>query len=179
MSDREKKLLYFLLGALFLIGNFVAFNHFYSPKIAETSKRKAAAESEYFQQSTILERKTEWKKPIAWLLNAEGAPTDSPTAASKLQAFIKRSADRRGLVTKKETILGAVEGNHYHRVRVRYKVNGMEQQIQQWLLEIHRPNQLQVITKFDLQPQKNDITRADCEVEVERWFLPEEDTATL
>ncbi len=171
MSDREKKLLTFLLVTLFLIGNFFAFDQLYLPKMAEVQRREVAAEGKLLNARNVLAQGDQWKKTLAWLESAEGRPVSYQTANSNLQSFIKRSADRRGLTTKKEVILEKVDSANYSRARVRYKVNGAEQQIQQWVLEIHKPRQLQVITKFDIQPQKNDLTKADCEVEVEKWFV--------
>lgn len=176
MSDREKKLLFSLLGALFIIANFFAYSNFYEPRIKDAEKRKKVAEATLAQSQAIMSQKADWEKTRSWLQRAEGQPTTYQTASSKLQSFVKRSADRRGLITKKEDILDQVKGANYDRVRVRFRVNGLEQQIQQWILEIHRPQQLQVITKFDLKPQKNDLTRADCEIEIEQWFIPAEES---
>jgi len=179
MSDREKKLLAVLLIALFIIANSIGFTKFYSQKINQAKLRKATAEAQYRQAELILQQKDDWGNTVNWLKRAEGKPTTYQDANASLQSYLKKSADRRGLETRKEDILDPVRSENYHRVRVRYKVNGVEKEIQQWILDIHRPQQLQVITKFDVQPQKNDTTRADCEVEVEKWFVPIDKSSTL
>jgi hypothetical protein len=48
----------------------------------------------------------------------------------------------------------------------------MEQQIQQWLMTLRQNRQLQVMTKFDMKPVNNDLTKVDCEVEVEKFIIP-------
>jgi len=174
MSDREKKLLLFLCGALFIIANFFLFSQIYAPKMQESQRREAKAESALNRGKLVMAQQEEWQKTRQWLASAEGAPTTYQKAISKLQSLASRSAKRRGLTVKREDPLPHIEGANYDRVRIRFRVNGTELQIQQWLLDIHRANQLQVITKFDLKPQKNDLTRADCEVEIEKWFVPQE-----
>ena len=84
---------------------------------------------------------------------------------------MRKQADARGLSTRDEDILPHVEGPHYTRVRVKYKLSGMEQQVQQWIMSVHQPRQFQVITRLIMKPQTNDLTRIDIEVEVEKFII--------
>ena len=46
MTDREKKLLIFLLGTLFIIVNLIALNKFYLPRLNSAKGGKKTAESD-------------------------------------------------------------------------------------------------------------------------------------
>jgi len=41
-----------------------------------------------------------------------------------------------------------------------------------WLSSIHLVEQRQVITKLEIKPLNNDLTRVEVEVEVEKWIIP-------
>jgi hypothetical protein len=48
----------------------------------------------------------------------------------------------------------------------------MERDVLSWLTTIHQTNQRQVITKMEVKPQNNDLTRIEVEIEIEKWILP-------
>ena len=173
MNSREKTLFVTLLVVLFGIANVLAFKKFYQPRVEKANSVAAKAEVELGRSLMVLEKADELESEITFLERAEGKPTTYQEAQADLQDLVKKEADRRELVTRSEDILPWLEGSHYNRVRVRYKVNGMEQQVQQWLMVLHQPRQLQVVTKLDIKPQSNDLTRVDCELEIEKWFVPE------
>lgn len=172
MSSREKSLLALLLGALLLVFNVLAYKNLYESKKVTLSSRKAAAELKFQQAEKVMLRGDDWVNAKSWLERSEGKPIAYQTAQASLQSFVEREAKKRGLITKDQKILPWQEGVYYNRVRVRYKVTGMEQQIQQWLMTLRQNRQLQVMTKFDMKPVNNDLTKVDCEVEVEKFIIP-------
>lgn len=174
MSEREKTLLAAVAFIAVFLGSFFAYTQVYQPKIAADKRREATAKSKLRNASLVLAQQDDLQASMTWLERAEGEPTTYQVASSKLQSAMQNAAQRRGLETRDQQILPQVEGANYSRVRVKQKVSGPEQKIQQWLLDVHRPNDLQVITRFDLAPTRTDLTRADCEVEVEKWFVPSE-----
>ncbi|MDA7881658.1 hypothetical protein N9A94_05080 [Akkermansiaceae bacterium] len=171
MTSREKNLLILLCSALFLILNVVAFKKFYSPEIAKANGKVVALDRKYQRAEGDLQMKDAWQKSMNWLENSEGKPITYPEAEAKLQSFMRKQADARGLTTREEKILPHVQGPYYTRVRVSYKLTGMEQQVQQWIMSVHQPRQFQVITKMTMKPQTNDLTRIDIEVEVEKFII--------
>jgi hypothetical protein len=48
----------------------------------------------------------------------------------------------------------------------------MERDVLSWLTTIHQTNQRQVVTKMEVKPQNNDLTRIEVEIEIEKWILP-------
>lgn len=176
MSTREKNLLTVLGIALFAILNFVAYSMYYAPAVAMATRAKAEARSELQRKSGILARRDELKPDRNWLESTGEVVTTPQLAQSQLQSLIRKQADARGLDTRNEQILGAIPGQYFDRVRVLFKVTGMEDRVQQWLLSIHQPNQRQVITKLELKPQSNDLTRIECTIEVEKWIIVDKDS---
>lgn len=173
MNSREKTLFLTLLVVLFGIANVLAYKKFYEPKVARAESAATKAKLELDRALMVLERTEEMEPEMTFIKRAEGKPTTYQEAQADLQELVKKEADRRGLETRSQDILPWLEGTHYSRVRVRYKVNGMEQQVQQWVMVLHQPSQLQVVTKLEIKPQSNDPTRVDCELEIEKWFVPE------
>jgi hypothetical protein len=51
-------------------------------------------------------------------------------------------------------------------------VSGMERDVLSWLTTIHQTTQRQVVTKMEVKPQNNDLTRIEVEIEIEKWILP-------
>ena len=175
MSPREKNLLILLLSALFVVFNFLVFKNFYEGKKTSFSARKQTAENKLKQAEAVMKSGDRWNKAGSWLERSEGKPLAYQTAQATLQAYVEREAKKRGLITRDQRILPWQEGDHYQRVRVRYKVSGREQQIQQWLMTLRQNRQLQVLTKFEIKPVNNDLTQVDCEVEVEKFIVPADD----
>ncbi|MEJ6559540.1 MAG: GspMb/PilO family protein [Akkermansiaceae bacterium] len=172
MSSREKNLLILLLSALFLVFNFFAFKSLYQGKKATLSAQQLAAENKLTQAEAVMESGDNWERAGSWLERSEGKPIAAQSAGATLQAFVEREAKKRGLIVRSQDVLPWEEGSSYQRVRVKYKVSGREQQIQQWLMTLRQNRQLQVITKFSMKPVNNDLTQVDCEVEVEKFILP-------
>lgn len=173
MNSREKTLFVTLLVVLIGVANVLAYKKFYEPRIAKAESSTRKAQEELSRSLMVLEKTDDLEPEIIFLENAEGEPTTYQEAQAELQDLVKKEADRRNLETRSENILPWLEGVFYNRVRVRYKVNGMEQHVQQWVMALHQPRQLQVLTKLEIKPQSNDPTRVDCEIEIEKWFVPE------
>lgn len=178
MTAREKNLLIILLVAFFVILNFIAFNRFYSPKVLEANRLKQAAESEFKSNQSTLSLKDELEPELRWLAATGNVVTTPQLAQSQLQSYLRKQADARSLDTRDEQILSYIPGEYYDRVRVLYKCTGMEDKIQLWLLAVHQPRQRQVVTRLEIKPQNNDLTRVECTVEVEKWIITEDNQSS-
>lgn len=177
MTSREKNLLIVLGIALFIILNFVAFTMVYEPRVNKAVFAKGKAESELKLAQVTLAKRDSLEPDRRWLESTGEIVTTPQLAQSQLQSLLRKQADARNLDTRDEQILQYIPGVHFDRVRVLYKCTGMEDRIQQWLFSIHQPKQRQVITKLELKPQSNDLTRVECTVEVEKWIITGEDPA--
>lgn len=142
--------------------------------MTDLEKRISSAETRFSRAENALRNRDAYDKVESWLKRSEGKGVAYQTAQANLQNYVSREAKKRGLVIREEGFIQWQEGNHYNRVRVKFKVNGAEQQIQQWILALNQNRQLQVITKFDVKPTRADKAKADCEIEVEKYILPPE-----
>lgn len=177
MSSREKNLLIIMGAALFIILNLLAFSQFYEPKKNEAILAKSKAEADFNQKQTVLSLREELEPERRWLESTGEVVTTIPLAQSQLLSLVEKQAASRGLDQRGQQILTAIPGGYYDRVRVQFKCTGMEDKIQQWIFAIHQPKQRQVVTKLELKPQSNDLTRVECTVEVEKWIITEKDPA--
>ena len=175
MTSREKNLLIVLGLALFIILNFVAYSTFYAPIIKKAAREKRDAESKLRASEMTLSRGGELDSDIQWL-ERSGTATDKPISAqTKLNAELQKQARSKGVEVLESRILPFQTGQHFTRVRVICKVRGTEREVFSWFALIHRTNQRQVITKMELKPMKTDLTKVECEVEVEKWIIVSED----
>lgn len=173
MTDREKKLLFFLLGALFIIGNFVAFAQFYAPAKQAAEAETLQAQTQLKQHQQVLKQQALFEPEMRWLEGTGDKVTTQGEAQSQLQSDVSRQALSRSLEVRREDIMEAIPGTHYDRVRVQFKVTGTEENIRRWITAIHAPRRRQVITKLSMKPQNNDLTRVEVDVEVEKWIITE------
>ena len=172
MSEREKKLLIILGVIFFLILNFIGFNMLYLPSVQKAKSAKVTAQKKLQTAEMTLSQRAEFEPEMAWLERSGTVRTTARDAQSKLQALLRKQASARRLEIRDSRIITAQPGTHFDRVKVLFKVTGMERDVLSWLTSIHQINQRQVITKMDVKPQNNDITRIEVEIEIEKWILP-------
>lgn len=171
MTEREQKLLIFLGVTFFIILNFVAFSNFYSPAVQKAQAEKRTAESKLRLAESVVSQGEEFEPEIQWLERSGTVETTPQEAQSKLQALLRKQASARNLDIRDSRILPYIPGEHFDRVRVLFKVTGMEREVFSWLTSIHQVGQRQVVTKMELKPQTNDLTRIEVEIEVEKWII--------
>ena len=175
MTPREKNLLIFLGVTFFIILNFVVFNTFYNPAMLKAKGEKRAAEDALMRAESVVAQREELEPDLLWLERTGTVATTSSEAQSKLQALLRKQASARNLEIRDSRILPFQPGDHYDRVRVLFKVTGMERDVFSWLTSIHQTNQRQVVTKMEIKPQTNDLTRIEVEIEVEKWIITPDD----
>lgn len=172
MSEREKKLLFVLGGTFFLILNFIGFNMLYLPGVQKAESAKMSAEGTLSAAEKTLSLREKYEPEMAWLERSGTVRTTPLEAQSKLQALLRKQASARRLEIRDSRIITYQPGTHFDRVKVLFKVTGMERDIISWLTSIDQIGQRQVITKMEAKPQNNDITRIEVEIEIEKWILP-------
>ena len=172
MSESEKKLLLILGVTFFIVLNFIGFNVLYLPSVEAAKNAKINAERDLKGAETVLSLRETYEPEMAWLERSGTASTTPIVAQSKLQSLLRRLATSKQLEVRDSRIIPFQPGQHFDRVKVLCKVTGMERNVMSWLTSIHQVAQRQVVTKLEIKPQNNDITRVEVEVEVEKWIIP-------
>lgn len=180
MSNREKKLLTFLLVALAVVVALFGYKWI--------TAKKAALRAEIERHELTLdvaaaaeEARGQIAEEEQWLENHLPEPKEAELAPSALQTFVTTEANRAGLTVKSVRIL---ENNHdgvyFVRARFLISVTGREASLWRWLVSLHNPNEFRAVTTLLLSPNREDDTLIDAEVQVEEWFEPkvEGETAT-
>jgi hypothetical protein len=175
MSPREKKLLMFMGGTLFVILNLILLNTVFLPRLQAAKAAVQAAETSLTTATSKIDQFEYFEPRMDWVERSGTAASDRFQVQSELQQFLRRQATARRLEIRDEDILDYVEGEYFGRVKVSCKVTGMEREVISWLTSIHRIEQRQVITMLEMKPQNNDLTRIEVEVEVAKWIIPAEE----
>ncbi|MGJ8724359.1 MAG: hypothetical protein ACSHYB_07370 [Roseibacillus sp.] len=175
MTSRERNLLILLVVMAFVAVNFLGYKMWYAPKMAEMQAAMEGAE-----------RKAEANEGMGNILDAVSADKDwlnrfepQPSSVGKMKTSIQQLAEneavRAGLTVKKKGFGSDVVDPtlNYHRARYDIEVNGTESSIYRWLDRLHNPNEFRVVTFVRMNPQRDDATRADCQIYLDQWFVPE------
>ncbi|MEN8678418.1 MAG: hypothetical protein ABF391_00090, partial [Akkermansiaceae bacterium] len=152
--------------------NFIGFNMLYLPGVQKAKSAKTISERKLKAAEMTLALREKYEPEMAWLERSGTVRTTPLEAQSKLQALLRKQASARRLEIRDSRIITYQPGEHFDRVKVLFKVTGMERDVLSWLTSIHQISQRQVITKMEVKPQNNDITRIEVEIEIEKWILP-------
>lgn len=175
MTSRERNLLILLVGMAFLAVNFLGYRMWYAPKMAalqstmENAEQKAGANE---GMGNILDAV---KEDQDWLNRFEPKPNTVGKMQTRIQQLAENEALRANLTIKKKGFGEPIvePSLHYHRARYDILVNGPESSIYKWLDRLHNPNEFRVVTFVLMSPQRDDLTRADCQIYLDQWFVPE------
>ena len=177
MNEREKKLIFVLFGAAFLIVNILLFTSY-----VEAKKKKEAALINNAQEIKLKKEQIneagERQSEMDWLIDF--APKEGTHAGvqAELVTFAEQSVRRNGVQPKSSKSRPiplpedlAVVGV-YHTARVKMLVNARDRELYRWLIELQDPKKSRAITSLRISPQRDDPTRIDCELEITQWFSP-------
>lgn len=173
MSSREKKLLIFFLTAIFVAGNMFGFSWL-------QAKRQAVGVEISKHEGTLLaadnaqNQKDNFKQEFDWLEDNVPDPKEGELVPSQLQSFVTTEATRAGLTVIREKIHDNDEsGSYFNRARVELGVSGNEAALYRWLVRLHSPRDFRAITALRLNPNREDDTLIDANVQIEQWFVPQ------
>ncbi|MBK1833901.1 hypothetical protein [Roseibacillus ishigakijimensis] len=175
MTSRERNLLILLVAMAFLAVNFLAYNMWYAPKMAEMEAAMEAAERKAETNESMGGIRDALSADMEWLARYEPKPTTAGQMQTRIQQLAENEAVRKGLTIKDKGFGANVvdPSLHYHRARYDIEVNGTEAAIYSWIDRLHNPNEFRVVTFIKLEPQRDDATRADCQIFLDQWFVPE------
>lgn len=176
MSEREKRLLILLLGALFIVLNLGVYAKVYVPKLEQAKATLDSANARVEQAQINLESRSVYEEDMAWLAKNEPKPTTAQRVQTQLQQVVANYARSSGLTIPdggqrlQETV--GDPALSYHRARIRVLLQGTEQQLYTSLVRLHSPREFRAVTFLRVNPQKSEPTKIDAEVMVEQWFVP-------
>jgi len=175
MSDREKRLLFFMAIIVFLVVNAGAVKLFYLPKLKAARAQETEFQSKYEIAREDLEAQDKRSDEVAWVIKNEGEPRSAQKALTDLEQLANREAQRRGLTVKRRKPMKAVDDRSlfYHRARVEIEVSGRESVLYQWMDRLNAPSEFRSTTMIRLNPKRDDDTLIDCLIVLEQWFVPE------
>lgn len=179
MSDREKRLLYLLIGAAFVVVNLGVYKKVYETRLGAAESKLLGAQAKLEAAQTLIDTRDVYEAEMKWLEAREPKQaTTQQQAQTRLQQLVQTYAKTQGLETKETRLQTSITDPslNYHRVRIQVTVSGTEQQLYPFLARLHSPNDFRAVTYMRVGPQKNAPTRADCQVMVEQWFVPDDGT---
>lgn len=172
MSSREKKLLIFFVTAIFAAANLFGFQWL--------QKKRLDVQKQIKEQEVVLKAadaaqssKEVFIQEIDWLEDNTPEPKEGELVPSQLENFVTTEATRAGLTVVRPKILDNDEsGVYYNRARFEIAVSGNEAALYRWLVRLHSPRDFRAITALRLNPNREDDTLIDANVQVEQWFVP-------
>jgi hypothetical protein len=175
MSNREKRLLFFMAIVVFLGVNAGAVKLFYLPKLKTARAQESEFRSKFEIAQEDLDAQDKRSDEVAWVIKYEGQPRSAQKALTDLEQLANREAQRRGLtVTGRKPMKAVDDGSlFYHRARVQIEVSGREQVLYQWMDRLNAPSEFRSATMIRLEPKRDDDTMIDCLIVLEQWFVPE------
>lgn len=174
MNDREKKLLFFLFGAGFIIANVFLYT-VYSSGMQKMKSELNVTEKEYNDKMRELDRADERADEREWMMEHAPAEGNHRGIGTALAKFTEDTARRYGVEMKRRPRQEREDPNEsgaFRSATVKVIVQGRDPQIVRWLTDLQDPRQSRSITLLKMEPQKNEPTQMDCELEVTQWFTP-------
>ncbi|MDP0490461.1 MAG: hypothetical protein Q7Q71_05380 [Verrucomicrobiota bacterium JB023] len=175
MSSRERNLLIILAAMAFLAVNLLGYKVWYEPQMQKMERTQRSL-SLQVEQNEIAAADAEFLQDQRdWLARNEPEPTTVGSAQTQIQQLAENEARRRGLTIKRKDFGSTMvePGYNYHRARYQIEVNGVESSIFQWIDRLHNPAEFRAVTYVRLNANRDDGTKADAEIYIDQWFVPE------
>ena len=171
LTSKEKRLLFTLLGALFLLLNVVALKTFLGRRAA-LQANIAALDAELMQSRSVLGQKDYWNERAQWL--EANQPTDDVSTVdddNRFIEFVESTAKASGLnYTRRGGGPVPSEGRPYAEVFDASTVKGNMKSLVEWLSKLQQPKEFRVVKQ--LRIKSGEPPEVVCDVEVARWFRP-------
>lgn len=172
LTSKEKRLLVFLVGALFLLLNIIALKTFLDRR-ALLEANIDTLEAQLIQDRATLGQKDYWMKRAEWLdANMQADDLATVDDDNRFIEFVESSAKKRGLdYTKRGGGPVASEGRSYTEVFDASTVKGEMKSVVEWLSELQQPKAFRAIKQ--LRVKSGEPPAVVCDVEVALWRRPE------
>lgn len=176
LNDRERKM------GIMIIAVLVVFAHvFGSKKLVDAFDKKKLELRALEQQAQAMmsgEGAGSTKEEQEWLTSHEPQPQTFEDVQTELQTFLTSAGERVGLtpfgynLRQPEKELEEGEVPHYNSVRIEIAVQGEQDKIFQWLVNIHQPDKFRAITYVKIQANEKVEGEVICHIIAEQWFVP-------
>lgn len=172
MKASEKRLLFALLGMLFL-GAAVIGSDYYFDRRDLLLADKSELENDWVVIETLFEEKEVWEVRSAWLAqNQPPFTTAEEVEQSIYQEALAKDAD--GVATSKQTLLPTLTTPDYVQAGVALTAAGDLKDVFRWLYELNRPEDFRVIRNLKVVPDKEAPEQILATFELLRWYAPPE-----
>lgn len=174
MNEREKKLIFVLIAAAFIIVNVFAWS-MYSSGMKRMQVELQQGTKELKEKIGELDKAAERQDERDWLLDNPPIEGKHRTVGGDLATYTERSAARYGVTIKgSATQLGEDinESGTYRSAKVKVKANGMDAAVYRWLADLQDPGKSRSITRLYMAPRRDVPSQMDCELEITQWFFP-------
>jgi type II secretory pathway component PulM len=170
LTAKEKKLLFGLLSALFVLINVVGLQAFLNRQNALQGSI-ARLQGELTEGRAVLEEKSIWQERATWLdANQPGDDTTTTDDDAKFYEFVETSAKNAGLTyTRRDAGQRPSEGP-YAEVVDSSQVKGKMDALVKWLNELQQPDAFRAIKQISVK--SGEPPEVIAEVEVARWYRP-------
>ena len=175
MNDREKKLIFILGGAGFIIANLFVYTS-YDAALKQKKTEFTKGANELKLKLAELEEASTHIDEVNWLnenLPAEGthasirAELVTSTEQSAAKHQITLNPKRPSPLRENPDEVGA-----FRSAIIKVRANSRDEELYGWLVELQDPKKARSITRLRITPQRDDATRIDCEMEITQWFTP-------
>jgi hypothetical protein len=172
MSDREKRLLYILGIAAFVLLNVFGFKFLVGLRRGydldlKDAQRGLDRAHEYEENARKVASEMEW------LAKNEPKPRQGQTVQTELEQYASNQAQSAQLIVKTRKILPSdTSGSYYHAEQIEFTVTGTEASLYRWLHQLQQPEQFRSVVKLRLSPQREDDTKIDCVATISQWYVP-------
>lgn len=172
MKASEKRLLFALLGMLFL-GAVVIGSDFYFDKRDALVAERSTLDTEWVEIEALFEEKEIWEMRADWLNQHQPKFTSSEQIDQAI--YQEALADKvEGVTTSKQTLLPTVTTPDYVQAGVSLSAAGDLPSVFRWIHSLNRPEDFRVIRNLKVQPDKEKPEDVVATFELLRWYAPPE-----
>ena len=169
LTRHEKKLTYFLVGALAVGLHLILLKVFLD--LDRTQRRRLAQMEEELAEARFwVGQREEWRVRAEWVgKHFQPVPAENPSPA--LQMMLQGAASTAGLKVEEQKVPAPRTGGRFLLYSHRMKMNGSLGQFLTWLVAAYRPGQGIAVTALNLKigPEPPKMVG---EVEVGQFFRP-------
>lgn len=172
LTSKEKKLLAWLLGTLFLLLNIVGLRVFMDRQ-RSLKGDIAALRQELEASNAVLAERAIFEEREAWLDANQPADDVSTTEDdAKFYEFVESSAKRSGLEYTRKAGGPLPPANNLVEVFDSSQVKGNLESLVKWLNELQQPKAFRAVKQLTIK--SGEPPQLVCDVEVARWYRPAE-----
>lgn len=116
-------------------------------------------------------------KEVSWVDEHEPKPTSFGEEQSKLLAFLNSSGAKHGFTPAKPQLSPMIDTNGvYQRTKIQIQAIATEEQLYNWLIDIHQPTEFRAVTQLVMRPTSkvDEEGLVICTITAEQWLINSE-----